>query len=446
MRCIAHIDLDAFYCSVEHVRKNIPKDEPLGVQQWNHFIAVNYPARKFNIKRMALEDAKKLCPEIHCVHVDTIGEGKFKKAHLGPYRRASVRILEIIKRFTLNIERASIDEVYLDLTDQVKDITQLNSIDMDRIGTIYGNSDCDPLLLHGAMIVHEIRYLIETELGYTASAGLASSKVVAKLCSALNKPNKQTIVPESQILQFMSTVKISKIRMLGGQLKDELKKHYPAEMCSELWPTSLVELQKNCGAVEGKLIYELIRGIDKSEIVVRHEVKSHMAAKSEKFINRTEIESIVLLLCTELHERILDDYEEHSRWPNTITLSGLWQNPKQKSKSQNFIPFKQDLLVEDIYYKVIQLLDILEFINITLLPCFRVAIQLTNLVKSSNNTQSSFFNPNNTVVTNTTPINEKKRSLSVFAMLKKPKLETFYCNSCKKSFPLDEIENHVEHN
>ena len=461
MRCIVHLDLDAFYAAVEHVRKNIPKNEPLGVQQWNHLIAVNYPAREFNVKRMHVDEAKKLCPQIHCVHVDTIGDGKFKKAQLGPYRRASVRILDIIKRYTMNFERASIDEVFIDLTDKVQDIDFDNKqINFNDIGTVYGDAPINKSNLsfaHAALIVSQIRHDIELELGYTASAGISSTKVVAKLCSAMHKPNKQTIVTPYQIPHFMKQVPIKKIRMLGGVLGEQLSKHCTAEFADELWDTSLEEIQSWVGESEGSLIYNLVRGIDDSTVIVRHVIKSHMVAKSEKLLTNADLEGVVLVLSLELHERLFDDYELNNRWPKTITLSGSWTNPIQKSKSIKFAPFSEKLSVEDVYNITMNLLRLLKSINGHVIPCFRLSIQLTHLEVVGD--RKSFFNKAETKPSFTAPPplhrledgktvkNEKsnKKQGSVIDLLNKTRVATFYCPYCRKHFPLDTIDRHPEH-
>eukprot|EP00834_Sanchytrium_tribonematis_P006036 NODE_413_length_7912_cov_0.917061.p1 type:complete len:478 gc:universal NODE_413_length_7912_cov_0.917061:6264-4831(-) len=473
MRCIVHLDLDAFYAAVEHVRKNIPKDEPLGVQQWNHLIAVNYPARKYNVKRMHVDEARKLCPQIHCVHVDTVGEGKFKKAHLGPYRRASVRIIEIIKRYTLKFERASIDEVYMDLTDLVQEKMSKNeNLDDVDLGEVVGSS-----LLHEniefkycASIVKQIRNQIKCELGYTCSAGISSVKVVSKLCSSRNKPDKQTIVPDKAILNFMENIPIRKIRMLGGLLSRKLSQHCDAEYAGQLWKYPLSDIQKWLSDDEAILVYNLIRGIDDSEIVLRHEIKSHMSAKSAKLETREELEELILLLSDEILERIMDDYEEHKRWPRTISINGSWIRPTQKSKSCSFLPFKEETSIKDIYNISMSLLSQIEKINGFLLPCFRVSIQLSNLVKVSTPQPPEFFfhqqkNPidsskENNPTVNSIPstkrrnspleritLKKPRNSASVFELLnsKSKKLETFYCDFCKKSFALDIIEEHSNH-
>jgi DNA polymerase eta len=132
LRVIAHCDIDAAYAQFEMIRLGIPEDQPVCVQQWWGLIAVNYPARKFGITRhMDVNEAKKRCPHLQTVHVATYrdgdtepgywGEGdpKHHKVSLDPYRRESTKILAVFKRLVGDageVEKASIDEAYLDQT------------------------------------------------------------------------------------------------------------------------------------------------------------------------------------------------------------------------------------------------------------------------------------------------------------------------------------------
>ena len=122
-RLIIHIDLDAFYAQVEHVRLNIPREVPLAVRQWHGLIAVNYAARKFGVTRhMRIDEARRCCPELKAVHVATyaMGETEFAyhkapqqathKVSLDPYRQASFKIFGVFRRFCPLVQKASVDE------------------------------------------------------------------------------------------------------------------------------------------------------------------------------------------------------------------------------------------------------------------------------------------------------------------------------------------------
>src|ERR1700712_935419 len=142
LRTIAHLDLDAFYAQCEMVRLGVPEDQPLAVQQWQGLIAINYPARKFGLGRhVTATEAKKQCPDIILQHVATWREGDEKwayhdeafkhigthKVSLDPYRLQSRKILSLIKEALpaspmQRVEKAGIDEVFMDLSAQVHSI------------------------------------------------------------------------------------------------------------------------------------------------------------------------------------------------------------------------------------------------------------------------------------------------------------------------------------
>lgn len=141
LRVIAHIDLDAFYAQCETVRLGLDPSKPLAVQQWQGLIAINYPARAYGLNRhVPIAEAKEKCPEIICVHVATWKEGDTtwsytdeahkeiatRKVSLDPYRIESKKILALIKECQPKeyerVEKASIDEVFIDLSAQVHSI------------------------------------------------------------------------------------------------------------------------------------------------------------------------------------------------------------------------------------------------------------------------------------------------------------------------------------
>ena len=126
-RVILHLDLDAFYCQVEHKRLGIDRNVPLAVQQWAGLIAVNYPARANGVGRFCdINEAKTACPNLKLVHVETIGNTKggkvgaveankgTSKASLARYRRASFEVRSSLS-LSLLIDR-SIDRMRQTLT------------------------------------------------------------------------------------------------------------------------------------------------------------------------------------------------------------------------------------------------------------------------------------------------------------------------------------------
>lgn len=138
LRVIAHCDIDAAYAQFEAVRTGVPDDQPLIVIQWETIIAVNYPARKFGIKRCSTQgpkEARELCPDIVIQHTATYRPGEEEsgywddanvlthKVSLDPYRKESGKIMAIFRELVPKgeVEKASIDEAYMDFTPMALD-------------------------------------------------------------------------------------------------------------------------------------------------------------------------------------------------------------------------------------------------------------------------------------------------------------------------------------
>ena len=277
-RVIVHLDADCFYAAVERVRLKIPPTTPLAVQQWNSLIAVDYNCRSKGVKRgMLAEEAKKLIPDLRCVHVRLLGEEDEDTAHsqnpnhnrsedctkedsakadrakqkvsLSRYRTASFHVMNVFQRFVNPgdiLLRASIDEAYLDITSSCRRAAQgrykqHSSMDMDLlndesihdeealrkalsvscvVGSLNIKSPHDRLFIHAALIVKRIRDAVQNELGYSISAGIASNKLLAKIGSSKNKPKKQTIIPFRHGPSVLGNLPVKGVPGLGGKLGD----------------------------------------------------------------------------------------------------------------------------------------------------------------------------------------------------------------------------------
>lgn len=375
LRVVAHIDLDAFYAQCEGVRLGIAEDQPLAVQQWQGLIAINYPARKFGLNRhIVITEAKKLCPELIVQHVATWKEGDEKwayhddafahigthKVSLDPYRLESRRILATIKD-TLpapplqRVEKASVDEVFLDLSAQIHSILlerypELNGpppyddpteflprppttaldwntdalVDLDNSESEDDDPDWDDIaVLIGSEIVRGVRAAIRERLKYTCSAGIARNKMIAKLGSAHKKPNQQTIVRNRAIQQFMSGFKFTKIRNLGGKLGDEVAAKFATDEVSELLKVPLEQLKKQLGDDTGSWVHHIIRGEDSSEINSRTQIKSMLSAKSFRPTINSSEQAIrwLRIFSADIMSRLVEDgVLENKRRPKTINL------------------------------------------------------------------------------------------------------------------------------
>ncbi|XP_024453355.2 DNA polymerase eta isoform X2 [Populus trichocarpa] len=352
-RIIAHVDLDCFYVQVEQRKQPELRGLPTAVVQYNEWkggalIAVSYEARKLGVNRhMRGDDAKEVCPQIHLVQVP-VARGK---ADLNTYRNAGSEVVSILARKG-RCERASIDEVYLDLTDSAEAMLRetppesLESINEEsRKSHILGlksedandaqenvskwlrRSDAnhqDKLLACGALIVSELRMEVLKETQFTCSAGIAHNKMLAKLVSGMNKPAQQTVVPSSSVKGLLESLPIKKMKQLGGKLGTSLQTDLGVSTVGDLLQFSEEKLQERFGINTGTWLWSIARGINGEEVQGRLLPKSHGAGKS--FPGPRALKTIASVqhwlnqLCDELNERICCDLDQNKRIAHTFTV------------------------------------------------------------------------------------------------------------------------------
>ncbi|KAI9711586.1 MAG: DNA-directed DNA polymerase eta rad30 [Bogoriella megaspora] len=399
LRIIAHIDLDAFYAQCEQVRLDLPTSTPLAVQQWQGLIAINYPARAYGLNRhVTVTEAKKLCPDIVCQHVATWKEGDDKwayredafrdmasqKVSLDPYRRESRRILGLIKdvlpKESQRVEKASVDEVFLDLSAQVHgvllerfpealrgpppyddpsenlprpSISHLDweadaLVDLDDGSKEEDDPDWDDVaMLVGSEIVRKVRKEVWERLKYTCSGGVAKNKMLAKLGSGHKKPNQQTVVRNRAVGQFLSGFKFTKIRNLGGKLGDEVVSAFNTDTVSELLEVPIEQLKKKVGDDTGAWLYGVIRGEDNSEVNPRTQIKSMLSAKSFRPSINTMEQAVrwLRIFAADIFSRLVEEgVLENKRKPKTINLHHR-QGGQMRSKQA---PIPQGKVVNEV--------------------------------------------------------------------------------------------------
>ncbi|KAK0485085.1 hypothetical protein IW261DRAFT_1591324 [Armillaria novae-zelandiae] len=391
LRVIALCDSDAFYAACEMVRLGI-SDKPLVVLQWDALIAVNYPARKFGISRMdKLKDAKQRCPDLVVVHVATYKEGEKEpgywenvdsrthKVSLDYYRRESMKILGMFNEHLphAEIEKASIDEAFIDFTKPIREIlfrrypylTAIPSDSPDGVDTplppapsvSWDKTDFlipidpstsvdqepgshatlseegsqsttwhDVALSIAAELMGQVREDIRTKLGYTLSAGIARNKFLAKLTASYRKPNSQSILRNAAIPSYLKPMDFQKIRFLGGKLGHALAQEYDVSKVTDILPVSLDEMQQKFGE-NAIWVYEVLRGIDRSEGQVHDKVfkaksivnKSMLASKNlpKPITKPSEGHHWIRVLAAELALRLNDAREANPNlWPKTLVL------------------------------------------------------------------------------------------------------------------------------
>ena len=192
MRKIIHIDMDAFYASVELRERPDLKHLPVVVSSHHPravIAAASYPARQFGLRSaMAMSQARKLCPQVVVI------EPNFEK-----YRDVSQQIHQIFQYYTSIIEPLSLDEAFLDVTENLQNIPSATEV------------------------AEHIRADIFKVTGLTASAGVAPNKFLAKIASDWNKPNGICIIKPNQVQHFIHDLPLKKIPGVGKVTQEKLK-------------------------------------------------------------------------------------------------------------------------------------------------------------------------------------------------------------------------------
>ena len=232
-RKIIHVDMDAFYASVEQMDNAALRGRPVAVggnEIRGVVAAASYEARKFGV-RSALSGAlaKKYCPELI-----------FVKPRFDRYKEISGKIRKIFYDYTDLVEPLSLDESYLDVTQNKK-----------------GNPSA-------SLIAQEIRLRILNELGLTASAGISVNKFIAKVASDINKPNGQKTVNPDEVLPFLEELPIKKFYGVG---KVTTEKMYQLGIFTglDLKSKSLEFLEKHFGK-SGNFYSNVVRGVHNIEV------------------------------------------------------------------------------------------------------------------------------------------------------------------------------------
>ena len=293
-------------------------------------------------------------------HTDAFAHIATHKVSLDPYRLESRRILACIKDVLpapplQRVEKASVDEVFLDLSAQIHSIllerypdlsgpapyddpteflprppiTALDwntdaLVDLDASETEDDDPDWDDIaILLGSEIVRSVRAAIRERLKYTCSAGIARNKMIAKLGSAHKKPNQQTIVRNRAVQQFMGGFKFTKIRNLGGKLGDEVVNKFGTDQVKELLAAPIEQLKSRIGDDTGTWVYQSIRGDDSSEVNARTQIKSMLSAKSFRPTINTSEQAIrwLRIFVADIQSRLVEEgVLENKRRPKVLSL------------------------------------------------------------------------------------------------------------------------------
>ena len=233
IRKIIHVDMDAFYASVEQMDRPELKGKPIAVggsEKRGVVSAASYEARKFGVRSaMSGAMAKLNCPDLI-----------FVRPRFDRYHEISKKIRSIFYDYTDLVEPLSLDEAYLDVTE-------------NKLG-----------FPSATIIAQEIRRRILEEVGLTASAGISINKFVAKIASDYNKPNGQKTVNPEEVLEFLEVLDIRKFYGVG---KVTAKRMYDLGIFTgkDLKSKSIDFLEEHFGK-SGKHYFQVVRGIHRSAV------------------------------------------------------------------------------------------------------------------------------------------------------------------------------------
>jgi len=251
---ILHVDMDAFFASVEIKRRPELADAPVvvGGSVRGVVAAASYAARRYGIRSaMPMTQALRLCPTLTVLPPDRAA-----------YSAASTQVMTILREVTPLVEPLSLDEAFLDVAGALR--------------------------LHGrpAAIAAEIRARIARELGLTCSVGVASSKFVAKLASARCKPDGMLVVPADAVLDFLHPLPVTVLWGVGARTAEPLHR-LGIRTIADLADTPLDTLRRAVGVAVAEHLHDLAHGRDPRAVEPR-EVEKSISSEHTGDVDLTE--------------------------------------------------------------------------------------------------------------------------------------------------------------
>ena len=332
-RKIIHVDMDAFYASVAELDNPEIRGKAIAVGGGGErgvVSAASYEARKFGVKSaMSGVLAKQKCPHIIFVKTD------FER-----YKELSLKIREIFYEYTDLVEPLSLDEAYLDVTENKK-----------------GNPSAN-------IIAKEIREKIYKVTGLRASAGISINKFIAKVASDINKPNGQKTIHPEEVIDFLEELPVNKFYGVGKVTAGKMY-NLGIFIGNDLKKKTLEDLVRVFGK-SGTHYYNIVRGIHNS-VVKPNRIRKSVAA--ERTFNKNISSEIFML---ERLEKIADELERRmvkiEAKGKTITLkikySDFTQQTRSKTKESfmqkksEFFPVIKELLFQEKLINSVRLLGI----------------------------------------------------------------------------------------
>ncbi len=302
-RKILHVDMDAFYASIEEREDPSLKGKPVvvgGSEQGRGVVsAANYAARKFGIhSAMPMMQAKRRCAHLICLRVN-----------MPLYAQVSQQIRDIFYRYTPLVQPLALDEAFLDVTASEK---------------LFGSAE---------HIGQCIRDAIKDELDLVASVGVAPSKFVAKIASDVRKPGGFVVVDHEQVQAFLDPLPVSRI-WGAGKVTVALFERMGIKTIGQLRRQSEVWLHSHLGKF-GEHLWRLANGIDDRDVVTDGQAKSisHETTFAEDLTDKDQLEAWLLHLTEQVAWRL----RKHELKGKTVNLKLRYHDFKTITRSKSLI-------------------------------------------------------------------------------------------------------------
>ena len=298
MRKIIHVDMDQFFAAVEQLDHPELKGKPIAVghdAERGVVSTASYEARRFGVhSAQSIQVAKRLCPQLVIV-----------EPHFHRYKEVSAELHDIFHDYTDLIEPISLDEAFLDVTENKKGIEL------------------------GVDIARGIKQRIKETTGLTASAGVSYCKFLAKIASDWRKPDGLTVIHPDKALDFIAQLKVEKIWGVGQKTAEKMHR-MGIFTGADLRQASLAHLQQAFGKM-GSVFHDFAHGIDERPVISEWERKSVSCEQTfEKDINQNADVTIHLYhTVLELVRRI----EKNDFEGRTLTLKVKFQDFQQITRS-----------------------------------------------------------------------------------------------------------------
>ena len=341
MRKILHIDMDAFYASVEQRDNPQYRGKPLVVggrpERRGVVAACSYEAREFGIhSAMPSSQAVKLCNDVI-----------FLPPRFEAYREASVKIHQVFKRFTEMIEPLSLDEAYLDVTEYAAE--RGSATDVAR----------------------EIKQQIQQEVNLIASAGVSYNKFLAKIASDMDKPDGLYVIKPEAAEKFIEQLAIRKFHGIG-KVTEKKMQALGIYTGADLKTASKIQLQTQFGR-SGSYYYNIARGIDNRPVSSHRERKS--VGNETTFENNVRDKKLIWKTLQGLSKNVAEHMQKKKLLARTLTLKVKYSDFQLITRSKTC-----DTAMQSQYDILQQLPELLKKTEVGKRPIRLIGVTFANLI------------------------------------------------------------------